>query len=63
MALDPKNCQPEQEQHEEFYSHAVRGKRVQYDYRHTNGELFSCIKKTLDDCRIARDEWLARKGF
>ena len=32
-----------------------------YDYRHTNGDLFSCVKKTLKDCRDSRDLWLNRK--
>ncbi len=32
---------------------------VQYDYRHMDGELFSCVKPTLEACRVARDEWLA----
>jgi len=34
----------------------------QYDYRHTDGSLFSCVKGTLDDCRAARDKWLKGKG-
>lgn len=34
----------------------------QYDYRHTNGELFSTIAKTLDECRRRRDEWIAKKN-
>ncbi|WP_443608078.1 DUF3873 family protein [Alistipes putredinis] len=34
---------------------------VQYDYRHTDGELFSCVKPTLDECRAARDKWLTAK--
>ncbi|GAA6340620.1 DUF3873 domain-containing protein [Phocaeicola massiliensis] len=34
---------------------------VQYDYRHTDGELFSCVKPTLDECRQKRDEWLKKK--
>ena len=33
-----------------------------YDYRHTDGELFRCVKKTLTECRAARDEWLEKKG-
>ena len=31
---------------------------VQYDYRHTDGELFSCVKPTLEKCRAERDRWL-----
>ncbi len=35
---------------------------MQYDYRHpTDGELFSCVKPTLDECRAARDKWLTAK--
>ncbi len=34
----------------------------QYDYRHTDGELFSCCAKTLEDCRARRDAWIARKN-
>ena len=27
----------------------------QYDYRYTWGELFSCVGKSLEDCRSQRD--------
>ena len=33
----------------------------QYDYRHFDGELFSIVAKTLDECRRRRDEWVAKK--
>ena len=34
----------------------------QYDYRDTTtGELFSCVKPTLDECRRLRDEWIKAK--
>ena len=52
-----------QEQHE-FFTRKVLNKRkkyCQYDYRHTNGQLFSCIKPTLEACRVARDEWLKKQ--
>ena len=51
------------EKYERFQSGVGRRKRtlVQYDYRHTDGELFSCVKPTLDECRQKRDEWLRRK--
>ena len=58
---------PGQEQWEYFKSR-VQSKmkpikqHCQYDYRHTDGELFSCVKPTLADCRAARDEWLKAKG-
>ena len=53
------------EKYEKFQTGIGRRKRtlVQYDYRHTDGELFSCVKPTLDECRAARDKWLnAKKG-
>ncbi|MCM1223733.1 MAG: DUF3873 domain-containing protein [Lachnospiraceae bacterium] len=54
---------PGTEQYETFYS-AHSGKhisRVMYDYRHTDGELFSCVAPTLKECRQRRDEWLKKK--
>jgi hypothetical protein len=30
----------------------------QYDYRHTNGELFSTVATTLEQCREKRNKWL-----
>ena len=36
---------------------------IQYDYRHTNGKLFSCVKQTIEECRIERDEWLNNNSF
>lgn len=41
---------------------AFRGQiYYQYDYRHTDDELFSTVAKTLDECRRRRDEWVAKK--
>ena len=34
----------------------------QYDYRHTDGELFSTAAPTLADCRSRRDKWLANRN-
>ena len=38
------------EKYESFQMSIGRKRRtfVQYDYRHTDGELFSCVKPTLD---------------
>ena len=55
---------PGQEQYETF-TRRVGGKSkkyVQYDYRHPDGELFSCVKPTLAACRAARDEWEQRRA-
>ena len=54
---------PGTEQYEVFYTgyRTRRMKRYQYDYRHTDGELFSCVAPTLKECRQRRDEWLNKK--
>ena len=44
---------------------AHRPKQIfyQYDYRHTaDGELFSTVAPTLEECRTRRDEWLKQKA-
>lgn len=56
--------QPGQEQYETFYS-AHRGRklsRVMYDYRTVEGVLFSVVAPTLQECRLKRDEWLAKRN-
>ena len=51
------------EQYEIFYiGYLHRSKRYQYDYRHPDGELFSCVASTLTECRRKRDEWLSWKA-
>ena len=52
------------EKYERFQSGIGRRRRtlVHYDYRHTDGILFSCVKPTLEECRAARDKWLNAKG-
>ena len=61
--LNPKNIVAGEEQYEKFKSRdRRRGKSyVQYDYRDADGELFSTVKPTLDECRKERDEWLNSK--
>lgn len=53
-------CTSGSERYETFNTRMGRKtvKRVQYDYRHTDGELFSCVGKTLEDCRERRNKWL-----
>lgn len=55
---------PRQEQYEFFTRKVGRQtkKYVSYDYHHTDGELFSCVKPTLEACRAARDIWVEEKG-
>ena len=54
---------PGTEQYEVFYTgyRTRRKKHYQYDYRHTDGELFSCVAPTIKECRQHRDEWLNKK--
>ena len=54
---------PGRERYEKFANGTgVRKKSYcQYDYRHLDGELFSCVRPTLEACRAARDAWLDRK--
>lgn len=42
------------EKHERFQLGTGRRKRtlVQFDYRSEDGALFSCVKPTLDECRV-----------
>lgn len=51
-----------QEQYTRFVAGAFRGTiYYQYDYRHTDGELFSTVAKSLEECRRRRDEWSNKK--
>lgn len=54
---------PGEEKFVKFRSGVFRGRTFyQYDYRHTDMELFSTVAKTLDECRRRRDEWVAKKN-
>lgn len=63
MSLDPKNCKPGGEQHEEFWSYIKKRNMIQYDYRNSNGELFSCLANDLDEARKKRDTWAEINGM
>ena len=59
--LNPKELSPGQEQFEKYQSRAINRQMVQYDYRHTDGQLFSCVAHTLLQARRKRDRWLEAK--
>lgn len=61
MALTPKNLKPGAEQYESFRSPMTKKTMVQYDFRDFDGELFSCIRSTLEACRNARNIWMERR--
>ena len=56
-------CPIGQEQYERYATTvgSMRKRMVQYDYRHTDGDLFSTVASTIDEARKKRDEWLERK--
>lgn len=55
-------CEQGQENYIAFIAGAFRGTEYyQYDYRHTDGKLFSTVAKSLEECRKRRDEWLTGK--
>lgn len=63
MKIDINGCSTTDtgSEHYETFRTKVNGRYqsfVQYDYRHTNGGLFSCVKPTLTQCREARDKHL-----
>ena len=54
-------CPKGQENYEFYYSSISKREYVQYDYRHTNGQLFSCCSRSLEKARDLKDKWLAKK--
>ena len=56
------SCPTGQEQFETYTGKTTGEEYVQYDYRHTDGHLFSTIARTLDAARARRDRWLRQKG-
>lgn len=58
--LNPQSLAKGNEQYETFTTSIGRKKikKVQYDYRHNDGELFSCIKSSIEECRAAKENWL-----
>jgi len=55
-------CTIGDEQYEYFNHPLKKGVKIcQYDYRHSSGELFSCVAPTLDAARTKRDNWLLNK--
>jgi hypothetical protein len=55
------NCLPGQELYVSFTSRVLRGDYIQYDYRTPEGQLFSCVAKTLENARSRRDAWLEKQ--
>lgn len=63
---DNRGCSvcPAGSENYEIFTTRLRGKRVkrvQYDYRTPDGELFSTVASSLTECRHRRDEWLSKR--
>lgn len=74
MITDTSGCStcPVGEERYEFYHSPItckrkifsencqchEGQKIQYDYRDFSGKLFSCVKSSIEECRIARDKWI-----
>jgi hypothetical protein len=71
MTNDIKGCSTCQTGEERFESfngwdgHSLRNRiqMFQYDFRDTDGELFSCVRTTVEKCREARNGWLKLKNI
>lgn len=62
MKSDVNGCATVAAGSEQWEKCKVMGRPMfQYDYRTPGGELFSCMGRTLEICRIKRNEWLANK--
>jgi hypothetical protein len=56
-------CEQGQENYTTFHpAHRPKQTFYQYDYRHPDGELFSTVTPTLEECRSRRNEWIAEKA-
>jgi len=55
-------CQSGEENYTTFIAGSLKGtKYYQYDYRYVNGDLFTYVGKSLEECRKERDKWLKNK--
>lgn len=43
----------------ESFTTARGNERVQFDYRTPDGDLFSTVAESLEECRAQRDSWAA----
>ena len=51
-----------EERYKKYRSKVTKRHLIQYDYRHIDGELFSTVRRTLEECRLEKDVWLEKKG-
>jgi hypothetical protein len=56
-------CPLGKESFETFYSSFKKRNLVQYDYRHSDGDLFTTIALDVESARGKRDQWLKNKSL
>ena len=57
-------CKAGEEKYTKFRpAHRPNQILYQYDYRRKNGELFSTVAPTLEQCRTKRDKWVQAKNY
>lgn len=62
MKTDINGCSTTQAGKEQFEEYEHRGQTFfQYDYRHPNGDLFSCVAKSVIEAQAKRDLWMEAK--
>lgn len=65
MTVDGISVCPRGEERYEYFTMTLARRRhkllCQYDYRTEDGELFTCVAPTLEECRRRREEWLNKK--
>jgi hypothetical protein len=42
----------------EKYQYHPNKNYYEYYYRHLDGDLFACFERTLEECRILKNEWI-----
>jgi len=56
-------CEAGKENYTTFHpAHRPSQLFYQYDYRHSDNELFSIVAPTLEQCREKRDQWIQAKN-
>lgn len=58
---DPTDLPRGRERADTYYDRTKHEWMTQYYFRHPDGELFSCLRETFDDCLKERDEWFSKK--
>ena len=57
-------CRTGEENYTVFHpAHRPNQLYYQFDYRHEDGDLFSTVAPTLEQCREKRDKWVRAKNF